>query len=227
MNLYVDIDNTICKTPEAVIDRYTLSEPVVERISYLNRLYDEGNIITYWTARGNNSGVNYEELTKEQLQKWGCKYHHLKFNKPSFDLFIDDKCCESETYWKTHIHNHNKKQKSEIVKKGWGHEVIFVNNDKYCGKILHFHNGGQFSMHYHLIKKESWYVASGKFLLKYINTKNADILSEVLEPGDVITNEIGEPHQIICQEEGDIFEVSTTHYDSDSYRVFKGDSQKK
>ena len=39
------------------------------------------------------------------------------------------------------------------------------------------------------------------------------------------TNEIGEPHQIICEEEGDIFEVSTTHSDSDSYRVFKGDSQ--
>jgi hypothetical protein len=26
--------------------------------------------------------------------------------------------------------------------------------------------------------------------------------------------------------EGTIFEVSTTHFDSDSYRVWKGDSQK-
>ena len=47
-----------------------------------------------------------------------------------------------------------------------------------------------------------------------------------LEIGDSITNEIGEPHQIICLEEGDVFEVSTTHYDSDCYRVMKGDSQK-
>ena len=53
----------------------------------------------------------------------------------------------------------------------------------------------------------------------------SDIISDILEPGDVITNEFGEPHQVICIEEGDIFEVSTTHYDSDSYRVFKGDSQ--
>jgi quercetin dioxygenase-like cupin family protein len=51
------------------------------------------------------------------------------------------------------------------------------------------------------------------------------MINIILEPGDVITNEIGEPHQVICIEEGDIFEVSTTHYDSDSYRVFKGDSQ--
>lgn len=226
MNLYIDIDNTICKTIDTLPNKYEKSEPIIERIEYINKLYDEGNIITYWTARGNKTGINYEELTKNQLNIWGCKYHHLKFNKPSFDLFIDDKCCCSDDYWKKHIiHTGQKKQKSEIVQKGWGHEVIFVNNDKYCGKILHFKKGAKFSMHYHLIKKETWYVASGKFTFKYINTKNADIVSDMLEPGDVITNEIGEPHQIICEEEGDIFEVSTTHFDSDSYRVFKGDSQ--
>ncbi len=111
------------------------------------------------------------------------------------------------------------------MQKGWGHEIIFINNDKYCGKILHFKKDAKFSMHYHLIKKETWYVSSGKFIFKYINTKNADIISDILEQGDVITNEIGEPHQIVCLEEGDIFEVSTQHFDSDSYRVMKGDSQ--
>lgn len=120
----------------------------------------------------------------------------------------------------------SKKIKSEIIPKGWGYEIIFVNNDKYCGKILHFNKDAKFSMHFHLIKKETWFVNSGKFIFKYINTKNADLITEILEKGDIITNEIGEPHQIICLEEGDIFEVSTTHWDNDSYRVFKGDSQK-
>jgi mannose-6-phosphate isomerase-like protein (cupin superfamily) len=169
--------------------------------------------------------MDYEELTQKQLQDWGCKYHNLKFKKPSFDLFIDDKCCNSDEYWKHHIKCKEKKQKSQIVKKGWGHEVIFVNNENYCGKILHFNKGAKFSMHYHLIKKETWFVSSGKFTFKYINTKTADIVTELLNKGDIITNEIGEPHQIICDEEGDIFEVSTTHHDSDSYRIFKGDSQ--
>jgi quercetin dioxygenase-like cupin family protein len=76
-----------------------------------------------------------------------------------------------------------------------------------------------------LKKQKTWYVKSGKFTFKWINTSNADILTEELLPGDIITNNIGEPHQIICNEEGDIFEVSTTHYDEDSYRVIKGDSQ--
>lgn len=87
--------------------------------------------------------------------------------------------------------------------------------------------GAKFSMHFHIKKKETWYVASGKFTFKWIETSDASIYTESLTIGYTITNEIGQPHQIICIEEGDIFEVSTTHFDSDSYRVFPGDSQKK
>ena len=225
MNLYVDIDNTICLTNDTLPNKYELSTPIYERIADINKLYDEGKKITYWTARGGTSGVDYTELTKKQLEKWGCKYHYLRMNKPSYDLFIDDKCCNSDVYWKQYSNNGQTKHHAEFVEKGWGHEVIFVNNDSYCGKILHFNKGAKFSMHFHLIKKESWYIYTGKFIFKYINTTNATIITQELSKGDVITNEIGQPHQIICEEEGDIFEVSTHHEDSDSYRVFKGDSQ--
>ena len=42
------------------------------------------------------SGVDYMEYTKEQLNRWGCKYHDLvtgtsKNPKPVYDLVIDDK----------------------------------------------------------------------------------------------------------------------------------------
>ena len=225
MNIYVDIDNTICITDDSHPNKYEFAKPIYSRIADINRQYEEGATITYWTARGGASGIDYTELTKKQLAEWNCKYHHLKMNKPSYDLFIDDKCCHSNSYWKELPSTGQTKQRSEIVTKGWGHEVIFVNNDKYCGKILHFKTGSKFSMHYHMIKKESWYVSTGRFTFKYIDTSNASIVTQELVQGDVITNEIGQPHQIICEEEGDIFEVSTTHYDSDSYRVFKGDSQ--
>ena len=62
-----------------------------------------------------------------------------------------------------------------IVKKGWGHENIFVTNDDYCGKILHFRNGGKSSMHFHLDKKETWYVISGKYLIKFIEIGRAHV----------------------------------------------------
>jgi len=41
--------------------------------------------------------------------------------------------------------------------------------------------------------------------------------------GDVITNERGQPHQLIALEEGEILEVSSKHFDEDSYRMWKGD----
>ena len=223
MNIYVDIDNTICTTGTGP-NKYIESTPLTDRIAHINGLYDAGNRITYWTARGNATGTDYSDLTRMQLEDWGCRYHELKMDqKPSFDLLIDDKAQNPNTLELT---PKERKQTPQIVKKGWGHEVIFVNNEKYCGKILHFNTGARFSMHYHLKKQETWYVASGRFQFKYIDTRNADILETTLNVGDSVTNQLGEPHQIICLEEGDIFEVSTTHYDSDSYRVMKGDSQK-
>ena len=226
MNIFVDIDLTICITDSSKgEDKYNYSIPIYERIQKVNKLYDEGNSITYWTARGSLSGNNYEELTREQLIKWGCKYDKLLFGKPSYDKYIDDKSYNVDSLWPLKSRREVKKSCPSIISKGWGHEVIIINNDKYCGKILHFNKDAKFSMHYHIKKTETWYVQSGKFIFKWINTENAEIITEELVSGDIITNNIGEPHQIICIEEGDIFEVSTTHYDNDSYRVIKGDSQ--
>ena len=225
MNIFIDIDSTICNTDDNLGEKkYDFSTPIYERINKVNKLYDEGNTITYWTARGSGSGNNYETITRESLKSWGCKYHNILFGKPSYDKYIDDKSFNVDSYWPLEK-KEEKKTSSTIVPKGWGHEVIIVNNEKYCGKILHFKKDAKFSMHYHIKKTETWYVQSGKFVFKWINTSNANISSEDLLPGDIITNKIGEPHQIICIEEGDIFEVSTTHFDEDSYRVMKGDSQ--
>lgn len=227
MNIFIDIDNTICTTDDTIGDeKYAFSVPLQERIAKVNKLYEQGNTITYWTARGSGSGNNYEDITKESLAVWGCKYHNILFGKPAYDKYIDDKSFNVDSYWPLEKPKTiSKKQTSTIVPKGWGHEVIIINNEKYCGKILHFKKDAKFSMHFHIKKTETWYVQSGSFIFKYIDTDNADVKIETLNPGDSITNEIGQPHQIICVEEGDIFEVSTTHFDEDSYRVMKGDSQ--
>ena len=39
---------------------------------------------------------------------------------------------------------------SGVVQKGWGYELIWATNDKYCGKIMVFEKkGNKFSMHFH------------------------------------------------------------------------------
>lgn len=118
-------------------------------------------------------------------------------------------------------------KKGEILKKGWGHEIVFANNEEYCGKILNFDKKSKFSMHYHMIKDETWYVVSGKFRLTLIDTKNADYIIREISHGDIIHIKPGQPHQleVLDDDGGSIYESSTTHRENDSYRVVKGDSQ--
>jgi len=221
MNIFIDLDNTLCLTQNS---DYENSKPIIDRINKVNGLKDEGNYITIWTARGNESKINHRELTEKQLKVWGVKYDNLIIGKPSYDLYIDDKSVNVDEYWKCPIKNEKtKKLSSEIVKKGWGKEIIFVNNDEYCGKILCFNKGKKFSMHYHLRKKETWYINKGKFILNWIDIQNGITHSEYLSKGDIITNERGEPHQMEALEDSEIFEVSTKHYDDDSFRIYKGD----
>jgi len=113
----------------------------------------------------------------------------------------------------------------QVIPKKWGCEIILHNDDKYCGKLLQFERGSRFSMHFHMMKTETWYVNYGVFNLRYIDTSTADMHTEILEAGTIIEIEPGTPHQLIAVTKGEIFEVSTPHYDSDSYRVEKGDSQ--
>jgi mannose-6-phosphate isomerase-like protein (cupin superfamily) len=113
------------------------------------------------------------------------------------------------------------------IPKGWGHEIVFENNEKYCGKILVFKEGAEFSMHYHMIKDETWYVESGVFLYRWIATETAEVNTVTLIVGDTVRQRPGQPHQLKALTEGRIYEVSTQHFDSDSYRVWKGDSQQK
>lgn len=112
-----------------------------------------------------------------------------------------------------------------FVKKGWGSELIWATNDKYCGKLMQFNKDARFSMHFHAEKDESWYVLSGRFEVRWINTQDASTGSRILTTGDVWRNEPLFPHQVICLDEGTIIEVSTPDSVEDNYRVGKGDSQ--
>lgn len=90
----VDIDETICFYPEE--RKYNLAVPSMDNIDKINKLYDEGWEVIYWTARGSMSGIDFKDFTLSQLDEWGCKYHDIitgtsKYPKPFYDMVIDDK----------------------------------------------------------------------------------------------------------------------------------------
>ena len=117
-------------------------------------------------------------------------------------------------------------RKGDILTKAWGYELWIVNHEMYCGKLLVFNEGKKFSMHYHLIKEESWYVSQGEFEYRWIDTETSEVKSTRISKGDIVDLEVGQPHQLIAlTESATIFEVSTKHYEEDSYRVLPGDSQ--
>ena len=97
MIYYVDIDETICYYEGE--REYKKALPNYQRIEKINKKYDEGNTVVYWTARGGTTGIDWSRLTKEQLKKWGVKYTELKMWKPPYDIFICDKAINSERYF--------------------------------------------------------------------------------------------------------------------------------
>ena len=101
MRYCIDIDGTIC-TPTVGRD-YHKAEPWKNRIEVLNKLYDEGHYIVYWTARGLKSGRGeeyYRPITEKQLEEFGCKYHELGFKSHDADIFIDDKAINDKDFFK-------------------------------------------------------------------------------------------------------------------------------
>lgn len=91
-----DLDGTICYTHEKF---YSTAIPYIDVIEKINELYENGHYIKIYTARGGTSGIDYHDLNLTQLKTWGVKYHELiDKNKPHFDIFIDDKAINAQTW---------------------------------------------------------------------------------------------------------------------------------
>lgn len=84
-----DIDGVIAKFDPTL--RYDQAGPVSDIISIINHLYDCGNKIILFTARGSETGIDWSQTTEEQMKRWGVKYHELRFGKPAATFYVDDK----------------------------------------------------------------------------------------------------------------------------------------
>lgn len=136
-----------------------------------------------------------------------------------------------------------------FVKKNWGSEEWLVNNEKYCAKFLNLIKGFQCSVHYHIAKDETFYVLAGTVLLTYVNVKDyVGIVEPILSNGEqeyLVEVIKGQKQKLLSNlktvelvagqsfrvppflahkftsltDNAKILEVSTTHYDEDSYRL--------
>jgi len=110
------------------------------------------------------------------------------------------------------------------VKKGWGYERWIVNKPEYCGKLLYFDAGKRCSWHYHVLKDEVFYLQSGKMMIYFSEEDEIEKAQQlILHPGENFHVYRGLRHQMVALEDSELFEFSTQHFDSDSYRILKGD----
>ena len=112
--------------------------------------------------------------------------------------------------------------------KGWGFEIVFANNDKYCGKLLIFEKAGaKTSLVFHKEKAKSWFINAGRFKVTFIDVATGEIKQSELTEGQ--TADFGPlgPHQIEALVDNSmIFEVGTADYVEDRFRLSPGDTQK-
>ena len=109
----------------------------------------------------------------------------------------------------------------EFVKKSWGHEIWFDNNDLYCGKKIYIDYGkwsSKGAYHYHKKKTETFHILDGYLHLDYVS--GGEHTFKILEPGESFRIKPYIRHRFTSETEyGCVFiEVSTTHSDDDSYR---------
>ncbi len=78
-NYLIDIDGTICEdVPNEEPERMGIVEPYPDALAVLNKWFDEGHIITFFTSRTED----HREVTEMWLDKYGFKYHGLLMGKP-------------------------------------------------------------------------------------------------------------------------------------------------
>ena len=78
-NYLIDIDGTICEDiPNEEPERMATAQPYPDALETLNRWYEEGHIIFFFTSRTEE----HRPVTEDWLKTVGFKYHGIVFGKP-------------------------------------------------------------------------------------------------------------------------------------------------
>ena len=78
-NYLIDIDGTICDdVPNEEPERMATCDPYPDALETINKWFDEGHIITFFTSRTEE----HRKVTESWLKKHNFKYHYLLMNKP-------------------------------------------------------------------------------------------------------------------------------------------------
>jgi len=99
--------------------------------------------------------------------------------------------------------------------KVWGGERWMVNREEYCGKLLFVRKNYKVSYHCHKIKHETFVILKG---MVYMHLGDEEF---IMEEGDAVEVPQNVYHSFTGITDATILEISTQHFEDDSYRKNK------
>lgn len=132
----------------------------------------------------------------------------------------------------------DKNKNRDFIKKAWGCEEVIVNNDFYCGKLLKINREHMLGLHYHKIKRETFFNIDADVMVyayddpeidklmfdwdkfyKIAAQDNGPVFKTILKQGESFYIPRGRRHAIFGLNNSTIVETSTEHFEEDSYRI--------
>jgi mannose-6-phosphate isomerase-like protein (cupin superfamily) len=112
----------------------------------------------------------------------------------------------------------------EQFKKEWGLEVTWASEDNYAGKILIFNKQGDSTpFHFHKETKKTWFVNSGKFMVRWIDTTDGKVYQQELTEGKVFTADCLVPVSLEALVPGSsVIQASNQNDSNDYYTLIPG-----
>jgi mannose-6-phosphate isomerase-like protein (cupin superfamily) len=98
------------------------------------------------------------------------------------------------------------------VDKPWGHELIWVLTDRYCGKVITIDAGKRLSLQRHRRKDEAVLVLSGRLRL-HLEDESGTVQPIDLGPRDTLRVPAGRIHRFEALERVELVEISTPELD--------------
>jgi len=105
---------------------------------------------------------------------------------------------------------------NNVVKTEFGYEITWSKTDNYTSKIIVFESPKKTSMHYRDLTDRSWFVNSGNFRFRWIDTKDGKIYQQDCAEGSTFHAPKKMPISYECvASNGSLSETSTTTVEDD------------
>jgi CMP-N-acetylneuraminic acid synthetase len=108
LTICCDIDGIIAE--KTINNDYSTARPLCDNIALINAAYYMGHEIILFTARGSLTNIDWRKETEKQMRAWGVRYSVLKFEKPTADIYIDDRFVNLTDLQKIILKTENKTQ---------------------------------------------------------------------------------------------------------------------